>query len=84
MLVLRTSELGTYRREEAIPLDPNITLAWAQTRLRSYPPVAGYTATPVTEPVTFVYRILFVFVWIHCELIVEGSENREGSQLRRS
>ena len=54
MLVLRTSELGTYRRGEAMVLDPNMTITWAQTRLHRYPLATGYTVTPVAEPVTFV------------------------------
>ena len=55
MLVLRTSGLGTYRREEAMALDPSITITWTRTRVLRYPLSMGYTVTPVAEPVTFVY-----------------------------
>jgi len=59
MLVLRTSELGRRGERERMPLSYRDT-DLAQTRLRSYSRCPGYTATPVAEPVTFVYCILFV------------------------
>ena len=55
MLVLRTSELGTYRRGGAMVLDPSMTITWTQTRVHRYPLAVGYTVTPVAEPATFVY-----------------------------